>query len=412
MSSIKTSDSLLHNQDIATFKRHSKGKLWQALFFFSTLIGVLALGLLLFTIINQSMGYVAIVNKVDPASLSSKPFDQLTKTELIDLLKARLTPNRLKTIEREQPLLERSQIDLNTLVLENIVKPVIVKSYFLGESVLRKNAIVAEVSEKYPDAKLEFRSWLNGSFLMNTMSKQAELAGVRTALLGSLYLILITISFAFPIGVGAAIYLEEYADSRNRINRIIQTNIDNLAGVPSIIYGILGLALFVRTLNFFTSGQLFGIDGQNGRTILSASLTMALLILPILIINAQEAIRSVPSSIRLASYGLGATKWQTVWNHVIPSALPGILTGTILAISRAIGETAPLIIVGASTLIMKDPSGPFSSFTALPIQIYNWTTRPQDTFRNSAAAAILVLLILLLSLNAVAIIFRNRFSRH
>ncbi|NTV36555.1 MAG: hypothetical protein HGA53_06335, partial [Anaerolineaceae bacterium] len=137
MSSIKTSDSLLHNQDIATFKRHSKGKLWQALFFFSTLIGVLALGLLLFTIINQSMGYVAIVNKVDPASLSSKPFDQLTKTELIDLLKARLTPNRLKTIEREQPLLERSQIDLNTLVLENIVKPVIVKSYFLGESVLR-----------------------------------------------------------------------------------------------------------------------------------------------------------------------------------------------------------------------------------------------------------------------------------
>jgi phosphate transport system permease protein len=177
------------------------------------------------------------------------------------------------------------------------------------------------------------------------------------------------------------------------------------------VYGILGLAIFVRALGFLTSGAAFGLEGGNGRTILSAGLTLGLLILPTLIINAREAIRAVPGSLRMASYGLGATHWQTIWHHVLPAALPGILTGTILALSRALGETAPLIVVGASTLITKDPTSFFSRFTALPIQIYNWTTRPQDEFRNLAAAAILVLLILLLSINAVAIIFRNRFSR-
>jgi phosphate transport system permease protein len=160
-----------------------------------------------------------------------------------------------------------------------------------------------------------------------------------------------------------------------------------------------------------TSGAAFGFPGDNGRTILSAGLTMGLLILPILIINAQEAIRSVPGSLRQASYGLGATRWQTIWHHVLPAALPGILTGAILAVSRAIGETAPLIVVGAATYITSDPTGPFSKFTALPIQIYNWTSQPQEAFRNIAAAAIIVLLIALLSLNSVAILLRNRFSQ-
>jgi phosphate transport system permease protein len=167
----------------------------------------------------------------------------------------------------------------------------------------------------------------------------------------------------------------------------------------------------VRTLAPITSGAAFGVEGGSGRTLLSAGLTMSLLILPIIIINAQEAIRAVPSSLRQASYGLGATKWQTVWSHVLPYALPGILTGTILAVSRAIGETAPLIVVGASTMITSDPDGPFSGFTALPIQIYNWTSRPQEQFRNIAAAAIIVLMISLLSLNAAAIFLRNRFRR-
>jgi phosphate transport system permease protein len=232
--------------------------------------------------------------------------------------------------------------------------------------------------------------------------------------LGSLWTIFITILFAFPIGVMAAIYLEEYATTDNWLNRLIQTNINNLAGVPSIIYGILGLAIFVRALEPVTSGSIFGVvdpTTASGRTILSAGLTLGLLVLPLIIINSQEAIRAVPGSLRNASYGVGATKWQTVWSHVLPNSIPGILTGTILAISRALGETAPLVVIGASTVVLFDPEGPFSKFTTLPIQIYQWTTRPQDEFRFIAAAAIITLLILLLTLNATAILLRNRFSR-
>jgi phosphate transport system permease protein len=180
--------------------------------------------------------------------------------------------------------------------------------------------------------------------------------------------------------------------------------------VPSIVYGLLGLAVFVRALESLTSGAALGVTDSNGRTILSAALTMALLILPIIIVNAQEAIKAVPDSFRQAAYGLGATKWQTVWSHVLPNALSGILTGSILAVSRAIGETAPLVVVGASTFITVDPQSIFSKFTALPIQIYNWTARPQEEFRAAAAAAIIVLLVLLLTLNATAILLRNRFA--
>jgi phosphate transport system permease protein len=178
---------------------------------------------------------------------------------------------------------------------------------------------------------------------------------------------------------------------------------------------MLGLAIFVRALEQLTSGAVFGAVADsttaNGRTILSAGLTLGLLILPVIIINAQEAIKAVSGALRQASYGLGATRWQTVWHHVLPNALPGILTGTILSVSRAIGETAPLVVVGASTFITVDPAGPFSKFTTLPIQIFQWTSRPQDVFRNIAAAAILVLLALLLSLNATAVVLRNRYSR-
>lgn len=236
---------------------------------------------------------------------------------------------------------------------------------------------------------------------------------MRTAILGSLWTIAITILFAFPLGIGAAIYLEEYALD-TFINRLIQTNINNLAGVPSIIYGMLGLVIFVRTLEPLTSGTLLGLTDPttaNGRTILAAGLTLGLLVLPLIIINAQEAIRAVPGSLRQASFGLGATKWQTIWHHVLPGALPGMLTGAILAVSRAIGETAPLVVIGASTFIAFDPTGPFSKFTTLPIQIYQRTSRPQDEFRNIAAAAILVLLTLLLALNASAVLLRNHFSR-
>ncbi|NPV77204.1 MAG: phosphate ABC transporter permease PstA [Anaerolineae bacterium] len=295
--------------------------------------------------------------------------------------------------------------------MDQVVDYKIVKSWSLSASLFQKDRILAEKAQRYPNAKLEFKAWLNPGFLERTMSSRPELAGVRTALKGSLLLIFTTIISALPVGIGAAIYLEEYAHKDHWYNRAIQTNIENLAGVPSIVYGILGLAIFVRTLGAFTSGAAFGIPAETGRTILSAGLTMGLLILPIIIINAQEAIRAVPISLRQAAFGLGATRWQVIWSHVLPQAMPGILTGTILAISRAIGETAPLILVGASTFITSDPTGLFSSFTALPIQIFNWTTRPQDTFRNIAGAAIIVLMVALLSLNAFAIIIRNRYKK-
>jgi phosphate transport system permease protein len=391
-------------------KRHHSSRVWRTIFYLSTVSAIVILVILVLSIVNQAFGLVVLKDTVDPSKLSSVPLEQTTSKDLIAILKKNLTSNRYKTLNKELPFTARSQEELVDLVIAEVVKPAVLDSYHLDESILHRDEIIRNADEKYPGSRVEFKAWLNPQFISRSMSSTPELAGVRTAIFGSLWIILITIVTAFPIGVGAAIYLEEYAES-NRINRIIQTNIDNLAGVPSIIYGILGLAIFVRGIGFFTSGGFLGGGETSGRTILSAGLTMALLILPILIINAQEAIRAVPNSIREASYGLGATKWQTIWHHVLPSALPGILTGTILAISRAIGETAPLILVGASSFINKDPSGLFSRFTALPIQIYNWTTRPQEEFRNIAAAAILVLLVLLLSLNAFAILMRNRFTR-
>ncbi len=392
-------------------RRHQQARTWQGIFLSSTIAGILALIILLVSILNQAFGLVAIQSKVDPATLSDRALTALGKEDLIQILQDNLSKSRIRQIEKEQPLAERTEADLLQIINERIVDQRVVMTWKFLDSVFNRAEIEAETAQRFPGARLEFRSWLNNQFISNSMSPQPELAGVRTALLGSLNMILITILFAFPVGVGAAIYLEEYSDKNLWLNRVIQTNIENLAGVPSIVYGILGLAIFVRALGFFTSGTAFGLPADNGRTILSAGLTMGLLILPILIINAQEAIRAVPNSLRQASYGLGATQWQTIWNHVLPAALPGIMTGTILAVSRAIGETAPLILVGASTYITSDPNGPFSHFTALPIQIYNWTSRPQEAFRNIAAAAIVVLLIALLSLNAAAILLRNRFSK-
>lgn len=395
--------------------RNRSGAIWRRLFQISTVIGILALIALLLNILNSAFGYAALEAKVDPATLiiDGVALEDQSQEQLTALLKSELSSGAYNKLEKEQPFAERSRSNVHQLVLERIVKYEVEQTWSLWESITRANEIKQEATENYPNANLQFISWPTADFITRPQSSEALTAGVRTAILGSLWTILFTILLAFPLGVGAAIYLEEYATD-NWINRIIRTNINNLAGVPSIVYGILGLAIFVRTLEPLTSGELFGLvdpTTANGRTVLAAGLTLGLLVLPIIIINAQEAIRAVPQSLRKASYGIGATKWQTVWSHVLPNAMPGILTGTILAISRAIGETAPLVVVGASTAISFDPSSPFSKFTTLPIQIYQWTSRPQDEFRSLAAAAILVLLIILLSLNASAILLRNRFSR-
>ena len=234
-------------------------------------------------------------------------------------------------------------------------------------------------------------------FLTSAPSRFADQAGLKVALLGTIWMMAFTALFSFPIGVGAAIYLEEYAP-RHWLTGLIQVNIANLAGVPSIVYGILGLAVFVRALAL-------------ERSILSGSLTMSLLIMPIIIITAREALRSVSPSLRQASYALGATRWQTVWHVVLPQAFPGILTGTILALSRSIGETAPLIMIGALSYIAFTPASPLDPFAALPIQIFNWTSRPQEEFREIAAAGIIVLMVVLLVMNAGAIYLRNKFQK-
>ncbi|GAB4540641.1 MAG: hypothetical protein Fur002_07750 [Anaerolineales bacterium] len=391
--------------------RYRKAWLWQIVFLFALLFAVVSLSALILNVADGAFGYVAYQYKKDPASISAKPLEELTAPELLAALKANLSAGAFAKLDKESPLAARSRAELLALVEERILQIKTLETYPLFRSLFQREQIAAEVKQKFPAARLEFRAWLNPAFLLSPQSSKAEFAGARTAILGSLWLVSIAILFALPVGVGAAIYLQEYANRKSLLNRIIQTNINNLAGVPSIVYGMLGLAIFVRAWEVFTSGALFGVTDSNGRTLLSAGLTMGILVLPLMIINAQEALKAVPDSIRQAAFGVGATRWQTVWHHVLPSALPGILTGSILAVSRAIGETAPLIIVGASTFITFDPQSPFTKFTALPIQIYQWTSRAQGEFHAIAAAAILALLILLLTLNAFAIVLRNRFQK-
>jgi phosphate transport system permease protein len=239
--------------------------------------------------------------------------------------------------------------------------------------------------------------WLTWSFLTTYPSRFPDQAGIKPALISSLWLIILTALISVPIGVGCAVYLEEYARA-SRWRNLVQLNIANLAGVPSIVYGILGLGLFVRALAL-------------NRSILAGALTMTLVILPIVILAAQESLRSVPDSIRRASYALGATRWQTVWHQVLPAALPGIMTGVILAVSRALGEAAPLVAIGAATYITFVPVSPTDEFSALPMQIYDWAKRPQADFHHVAAAGIIVLLTVLILMNATAVYLRYRYGK-
>ncbi|MEO6168948.1 MAG: phosphate ABC transporter permease PstA [Chitinophagales bacterium] len=238
---------------------------------------------------------------------------------------------------------------------------------------------------------------LDWSFITSYPSRRAASAGIIPGLVGTLLLVLLTAIVSIPIGIGAAIYLEEYG-KKNWLGKIIEINIANLAGVPSIVYGLLGLGLFVRWM-------------QLDRSLLAGALTMGLLVMPVIIISTREAIKAVPSGIREASWAVGATKWQTIWHHLLPISFPSILTGIILAISRAIGETAPLITIGALTYVTFLPNSVHSPFTVLPIQVFNWVSRPQEAFHENAAAGIIVLLIFTLFLNSLAIILRNRFSK-
>ena len=238
---------------------------------------------------------------------------------------------------------------------------------------------------------------IDWAFLTDLPSRKAEKSGIYTALMGSIWILVLTTLIAFPMGVAAGVYLEEY-NKKNRLSAILEINISNLAGVPSIIYGLLGLEVFVRIMGL-------------GASVLAGALTLSLLILPIIIVATREAIKAVPKSIRDASYALGASKWQTIWNQVIPASGGGILTGVILALSRAVGETAPLIVVGALAYVPFAPSNPMDEFSVLPIQIFNWISRPQHGFIENAAAAIIILLLITFIMNGIAVYFRNKWQK-
>lgn len=479
-SQLPTGEAFLANVQ----RRRTVSNVWQYLFMSALVVGLIALFLLAYNIVNRVFTIVAVENTVQPSELAERPLEELSEAELVAILAEESSTSRLKVfvfrdvigatnnaewaalnqttvsdaLENDQYPSELADIkfaDLETeqvveimtrsfqpetlirLIQEDIIQPRVVEVWPLWDVVFKRDQIHA-FEDEHPEMEISSKTWFSLDFLTNPMNSVPELAGLRTAILGSMWIIVITIAFAFPIGVGAAIYLEEYAHDNfitqtirtqvsnpkvrdflllviKRFNSIISLNIANLAGVPSIIYGILGLAIFVRAWDAFTSGQLFGVvDGDatiSGRTILSAGMTLALLILPILIISAQEALKAVPPSLKEAAYGMGATKWEMIYTVLLPNAMPGILTGAILSISRAFGETAPLVVVGSISRITVDPDGPFSRFTTIPQQIYTWTQQPQDEFRSIAGAAIIVLLVILLSLNASAIVLRNRYSR-
>ncbi len=395
--------------------RQKKNRYFILLFIVASATGIIFLFILLFSIVNNAFGMTALKYEKNPEAFPELNINmkESTRNELITFLTGNVSKGLIRKLEHEKPLIKRNKNEIINLIHDEIFRIRVVKSWPLSDLLINKKKIEEFIKEN-PGTKLEFKSWINADFIKNTQSSLPEKAGVKTALLGTIWLVLLTVLFAFPIGVATAVYLEEYAKD-NFFTRIVQLNIFNLAGVPSIIFGILGLTVFVRFLSPLTSGAIFGLDGSSGstgRTILSAGITLSLLTLPVIIINAQEAIRAVPSSLRSSSYGLGATKLQTIIHHVLPACFDRILTGTILAISRAVGETAPLVVVGASTFITVNPSTIFSKFTALPIQIYQWTSRPQQEFRNTAAAAIIVLLLLLLSMNTTAVILRNRIRRN
>ena len=246
------------------------------------------------------------------------------------------------------------------------------------------------------DILIDGLSRIDWSFITNLPSRKPEKSGIYTALLGSVWILLLTALIAIPIGVAAGIYLEEYS-KKNKFSGLLEINISNLAGVPSIIYGLLGLEIFVRIMNL-------------GASVLAGSLTLSLLILPIIIVATREAIKSVPRSISDASFALGASKWQTIWNQILPASSGGILTGVILALSRAVGETAPLIVVGALAYVPFAPSNPMDEFSVLPIQIFNWISRPQHGFIENAAAAIIILLLITFIMNGIAVYFRNKWQ--
>jgi len=374
-----------------------------------TMFSILLLFILLYTIVDKTMGYVVVTYKNSPSDIEKvmgKNINNLSKKDLAFLIDKNINPRLKRFLTKDKELFFYEKSKLLDIFKEEIIAEEVEKIYNLSSSLLKRNEIFSSIQE---GEFVYFRFWINKDFLLKAQSSNPLKAGIKGAIIGTIWIVFLTLIISIPLGVGTAIFIEEFIEKENFIFNIIKINIYNLSGIPSIIYGLFGLFIFVRTLSYFTSGAFMGIAELNasGRTILSAGITMSILILPIIIINTQEAIKSVPNSLKNASYGLGATKIQTIFYHILPYSIDRILTGLILGFSRAIGETAPLVVIGASTFLTTNPKNIFDKFTVLPIQIYQWTARPQEEYKFLAASAIVILLLLLFLLNAFAITLRN-----
>jgi phosphate transport system permease protein len=387
--------SLVANKQLK--RRHGKARAFAVTCWIATWVGVVMLAILLCDVAGDSFGWVLQRTANDPRMFmllcQQQPGFEAQAHEIDPALFEKIDHKidaRTRSAERRgDELNPQDRIDIRTDVLHSVCTdtPDYYKQFHM-QSTFSQRVLV---------------SWqITRGILWDFASRHPTKAGYKSAIVGSLWLLVLTALLSVPVGVSAAVYMEEYA-KKNRLNRLIEVNISNLAGVPSIVYGILGLAVFVRGMNIEGWGM--------GNSVLAGSLTMGLLSLPVIIIAAREAIKAAPDSIRQGAFALGATKWQVVRHHVLPAALPGMLTGVILAMSRAIGETAPMIMIGALSYVAFIPKGPLDDFTVLPIQIYNWIAMPQKEYHLLAACGILVLLVVLLLMNSVAIVIRDHAQR-
>lgn len=363
----------------------------------------------LISVLNSAFGFIALENAVEPEELvgTGRTLEDLSATELVVILEDRLSSGLLRRLDSEVPIAERSAADLRDLVEERVIDPTVVDSWSLFESIFERELVEA-FAEANPQMEIRFHSWISRQFLFSQQSTDPLDAGILSAIIGTLMVVGIALLLAVPIGISTGIYFSEYA-RKSRLNAFLQLNVQNLAAVPSVIYGLLGLAIFVRFGAPLTTGAMFGSAGaSDGRTVLAAGLTLGVLVLPVVVINAESVFSSIPDEFRSACQAVGASRSQIVFFRLLPFVLDRILTIAILAVSRVIGETTPLIIVGAATVMAVNPSGLFSRFTALPSQIYYWSFNPQEEFQRLAAAAILILLVLSLGLNILLVVLRRR----
>lgn len=374
-------------------RRHLQGRIFAVVCALATFAGVVMLAVLLLDVVMDSTGWIWSRVDRDPRMFALLQETDAGFAERAAEIEPGLFSGMERKIEARRGRAARNDETLSDAQLAEIRMDYLHGKYSNDETYFERFAMQPTVGQR-----LTVAGEIIGDVFANFPSRHPSKAGIKSAILGSFWLLLLTALIAIPIGIAAAVYLEEYA-ARNRLNRFIEINIANLAGVPSIVYGILGLAVFVRGM-------------QLGRVVLAGALTMTLLILPVIIIAAREAIKAVPDSIRQGAFALGGTRWEVVRHHVLPAAMPGMLTGVILAMSRAIGETAPMIMIGALSYVAFVPRGPLDDFTVLPIQIYNWVAMPNKEFHLLAACGIFILLGVLLLMNSAAIYIRHRAQRN